>query len=137
VRKYRIPTSKNIKKVLSLDDVAKIYYYECDSGVEGEQKEGLLVVFLFGNGMNVKDIAFLKWKDIRDDYLIFDRAKTERTMRSDPRTISVFITEDTRSIMDRWGNKDRSPNNYIFPILEHGLSPPSSIRINLVIRCIN
>jgi len=38
VRKYRIPTSKNIKKALSLDDVAKIYYYECDSGVEGEQK---------------------------------------------------------------------------------------------------
>jgi len=44
-------------------------------------------------------------------------------VRSDPRTISVFITEDMWSIIDRWRNKDRSPNNYIFPILEHGLSP--------------
>ncbi len=67
--------------------------------------------------MNAKDIAFLKYKNIHDDYLIFERSKTERSMRSDPKPISVFITDDMKAIMERWGNKEKSPNNYIFPIL--------------------
>jgi hypothetical protein len=25
--------------------------------------------------------------------------------------------------MNRWGNKDKDPNNYIFPVLQTGLSP--------------
>jgi len=28
-----------------------------------------------------------------------------------------------KPIIDRWGNKNKSPNNYLFPILEHGQSP--------------
>ena len=123
-RKYRIPNSKNIKKALELSDISKIYYYECKSRIEGEQKGKDFWLFsYFGNGMNVKDIAFLKWKNIHDGYLIFERIKTERAMRSDPKLITVFINEDMWSIIERWGNKDRSINNYIFPILEHGMTP--------------
>jgi integrase/recombinase XerD len=123
-RKYRIPSSKNIKKALELSDISKIYYYECNSGIEGEQKGKDFWLFsYFGNGMNVKDIAFLKWKNIQDGYLIFERAKTERSMRSDPKPITVFINEDMWAIIDRWGNNDRSPGNYIFPILEPGMTP--------------
>jgi len=28
-----------------------------------------------------------------------------------------------KAIIERWGNKDKSPNNYIFPIMEPGISP--------------
>jgi len=73
--------------------------------------------------MNAKDIANLKYKNIDGDYFIFERAKTESSLRSDPRPIAVYITEDMKAIIDRWGNKDKSPNNYLFPILEHGLAP--------------
>ncbi|MEO6455067.1 MAG: site-specific integrase [Ginsengibacter sp.] len=123
-RKYRIPSSKNIKKALELSDISKIYYYKCDSGIEGEQKGKDFWVFsYFANGMNIKDIVFLKWKNIQDGYLVFERAKTERAMRSDPKLITVFINEDMWSIIERWGNKDRSAKNYIFPILEPGMTP--------------
>ena len=123
-RKYRIPNSKNIKKALELTDISKIYYYKCESGFEGEQKGKDFWLFsYFGNGMNIKDIAFLKWKNIQDGYLIFERAKTERSMRSDPKLITAFINEEMRAIIDRWGNKDRSPGNYIFTILEHDMTP--------------
>jgi len=123
-RKYRIPTSRNIKKALDLSDISKIYYYECTSGIEGERKGKDFWLFsYFANGMNVKDIAFLKWKNIQDGYLIFERAKTERSMRSDAKSITVFINEDMWAIIDRWGNKDRSRNNYIFPLLDHGMTP--------------
>lgn len=55
----------------------------------------------FANGMNPKDIACLKFKNINGDYLIFERAKTERAMRSELKPISVFITDDMKCIMER------------------------------------
>jgi integrase/recombinase XerD len=123
-RKYRIPASKNTKKALDLADVKKIYYYECDPKNESEQKAKDYWLFsYFGNGMNPKDIACLKYKNIHDEYIVFERSKTERALRSDPKPITVFINEDMKVIIKRWGNKDISPNNYIFPVMDIGISP--------------
>jgi len=46
----------------------------------------------------------------------------ERALRNDPKIITVFITEDMQAILDRWANKDKSPGNYVFLILESGLN---------------
>ena len=73
--------------------------------------------------MNPKDIACLKYKNINEDYLIFERSKTERSMRSDPKPITVFLTDDMKAIIERWGNKNKSSNKYIFPVMEDGMSP--------------
>ncbi len=62
-RKYKIPASKNTKKALELSDIKKIYYYKCDPKNESEQKAKDYWLFsYFGNGMNPKDIACLKYK---------------------------------------------------------------------------
>jgi integrase/recombinase XerD len=71
--------------------------------------------------MNPKDITFLRWQNRSSDYITFERAKTECSHRSDPKSITVYVYEDMRAIIDRWGNKDRSLDNYIFPILQQGL----------------
>lgn len=92
--------------------------------MESEQRARDYWLFsYFANGMNPKDIACLKYKNINGEYLIFERAKTERAMRSEPKPISVFITDDMKCIMERWGNKDKFSNNSIFPILEPGIIP--------------
>lgn len=92
--------------------------------MESEQRARDYWLFsYFANGMNPKDTACLKYKNINGDYLIFERAKTERAMRSEPKPISVLITDDMKCIMERWGNKDKSSNNFIFPILEPGIIP--------------
>ena len=123
-RKYTIPSSKNIKKALDLEDIQKIYYYGCNNELPGEQQAKDFWLFsYFGNGMNPKDIANLKYNNIDGDYLTFERSKTERSLRSDPRPITIFITDDMKAIIERWSNKNKSPNNYLFPILEHELSP--------------
>jgi integrase/recombinase XerD len=123
-RKYRIPASKNTKKALDLNDLKKIYYYDCDPHNESEQKAKDFWLFsYFGNGMNPKDIAGLKYKNIHGEYLVFERSKTERALRNDPKPITVFINDDMKTIIERWGNKDKSPNNYIFPVMESGISP--------------
>jgi hypothetical protein len=64
-RKYRIPSSKNIKKALELDDIQKIYFYESEPELLGEQQARDYWLFsYFGNGMNPKDIANLKnWQN--------------------------------------------------------------------------
>jgi integrase/recombinase XerD len=123
-RKYRIPASKNTKKALDLNDLKKIYYYQCDPNNESEQRAKDYWFFsYFGNGMNPKDIACLKYKNIHGEYLIFERSKTERALRNDPKPITVFINDDMKAIFDRWGNKDKSPNNYIFPVMQQNILP--------------
>lgn len=122
--KFKIPASKNTKKALELNDIKKIYYYACDPKNESEQRAKDYWLFsYFGNGMNPKDIAFLKYKNIHDDYLIFERSKTEKALRSDPKQITVFINEDMKNIIEKWGNRDKYSNNYVFPIMEIGITP--------------
>lgn len=136
-RRYQIPTSRNVKKALTLEDVSKIYYYEATCKQEQWAKDFWLFSY-FGNGINPKDIAFLKYKNFDGDYFVFERAKSEKATRSDPKPITVFITDDMRAIMDRWANKDNSPNNYVFPILEPGLTALRQYElIELFIQSIN
>ena len=138
-RKYQIPTSRNIKKSLDLDDIKKIYYYKFDPEMEREERARDYWLFsYFGNVMNSKDIAFLKYSNINGEYLIFERAKTERAMRSDPKPITVYLSGDMKEIIDRWGNQDKSSNNFIFPILEDCLSPLGQFeRVQFLVRIIN
>lgn len=123
-RKYQIPSACKVKKALELTDVEQIYYYPDDKLSESEQKCRAYWLFsYFGNGMNPKDIACLKYGNTHDDYLIFERAKTERSLRESPITITIFLNEDMKAIIERWGNKPALPNTYIFPILYQGITP--------------
>lgn len=122
-RRYQIPTSRNVKKALNLTDIEKIYNYRCDPTNANEQRSKDFWLFsYFANGMNPKDIACLQFKNIHGDYLIFERSKTEHSQRSDPRPITVFLNDDMKTIIQRWGNNNAHPSNYIFPILQPGIS---------------
>ncbi len=109
-RLYQCPASRNIKKALTLEDVAKIYYYEPACEQERKAKDFWLFSY-FANGINPTDIAYLKYKNIEDGYLIFEPAKTENSIRLTSKPITVFISEDIQRIIDYWGNKNKSPNN--------------------------
>ncbi|MEP6749314.1 MAG: site-specific integrase [Bacteroidota bacterium] len=115
-RKYRIPTSRNLKKALTQDELRKIYYDVPACMEECKAKDFWLFLYL-ANGMNPKDLCHLKYKDMQEGYLTFIRAKTERATRSDPRPITIFLSEDMLQIIGRWGTPDKNPDNYIFPVL--------------------
>lgn len=121
-RKYQIPTGRNIKKSLDQTGISKIYYYESDNKNLIKARDFWLFCY-FGNGMNPKDVVYLKWKNVQGDFFVFNRAKTERTTRNDPRPISVYITEDMWKVIDKYGNKDRKSDNYVFPIMDDSLDP--------------
>ncbi|RYE36608.1 MAG: site-specific integrase, partial [Sphingobacteriales bacterium] len=123
-RKYQIPAARKVKKALEMSDVEKIYYYNESKLSQSEQRSRAYWLFsYFGNGMNPKDIASLKYDNLQDDYLIYERAKTERSLREDPKPITIFLNEDMKAIIERWGNKPALPNQYIFPVLHPGSTP--------------
>ena len=120
-RKYQIPSSRNEKKALGMDDMKRIYYYEPFCELQKKAKDFWLFCY-FANGMNVKDMLFLKYKNIQGEYLFFERAKTQRTARTDTKQITVYMTQDILDIIKRQGSKTKSPNDYVFPIMRPGLT---------------
>lgn len=120
-RRYQIPASRNLKKALQMADVQKVYLDRPACPIESKARDYWLFCY-FANGMNPKDVAQLKYRNIQGDYLVFERAKTELSTRSNPKLITIFLTEDLMDIINRLGNSDKSPANYIFPILRHSVS---------------
>ena len=136
--KYVPPSSKKAKKALTIDVIGKIYNYNSDNPKEAKAKDMWLFAY-FANGLNVKDIAFLKYENIKDGVLSFIRAKTKHSNKDNIQTIQVFITEDLQHIIDNWGNKPTKSKSFIFDILHpEDLSDLQIYRdINQAVRTIN
>jgi integrase/recombinase XerD len=128
-RKYQIPSGRNTKKALQISDIKKIYEYEPNKDGSQEKARDFWLFSYLCNGINMKDIARLKYRDIEGDYLTFIRAKTERTTRSNPKPISIYLNHRAKEIINRWGNPASKPDKYIFPILQPGCSPEREMKL--------
>lgn len=120
-RKYQIPAGRNVKKALSLEEIQKIFDYEPVTEAEAKGRDLWLFSYLC-NGINVKDIARLKYRNIQEDKITFIRAKTERTSKKNLKPIVAILTPEVRQIIQLWGNGSNDPGNYIFDILKDGIS---------------
>jgi len=121
-KKYKIPGGRNIKKALSLQEVGMIAHYKV---IEGSSEHRYRDYWLFSylcNGINVKDMARLKYSNIQDDIITLQRAKTEREKKHNPRIITIVIGKHIGRIIDKWGNKPGLPEQYILPILHPDMS---------------
>jgi integrase/recombinase XerD len=122
-RKYRVTTGTNIKKALNLFEIKKLYDYVPNPDNKNEAlAKDIWFVGYFCNGMNVKDIACLKYRNIHEDFIIINREKTKNTTRANPKSIVIPMNEDIIATINRWGNANKEPNNFIFPILIDGVS---------------
>jgi integrase/recombinase XerD len=136
--KYVPPSTKKAKKALPIDEIEKIYNYKANRVEEARAKDLWLFAY-FANGLNVKDIAFLKYENIKNDVITFIRAKTKHSTKDNIQNIEVFITDDIRRIIDKWGKKPQRPKSFIFDILHpNDLSDLQIYRdINQAVRTIN
>ena len=114
--KYVPPATKKAKKSLSIEDIEKIYYYESIVRSESWAKDMWLFAY-FANGMNVKDIAFLKFENIKGDTITYFRSKTKNSTKENMIEIEVDINQDIKRIIKKWGNKSRKAQDFIFDIL--------------------
>ncbi|MEM9982891.1 MAG: site-specific integrase [Bacteroidota bacterium] len=133
---YTPPQGKNIKKALTFSQIEQIYKYSAD--IEQEQYARDMFVFSYlCNGMNMKDVALLKFKNIAKDKIIFVRAKTSRTKKQ-TKPIQCIITDEVQAIIDRWGNKAVHSDSFLFPILQPTDTPTEQAKkISQAIKTIN
>lgn len=120
-RKYEIPTGNNIKKALNLTDISLIFKYQAVPGTTAEKMKDYWMFMYFCNGLNVKDMCLLKYKNIKGDMIVFERAKTVRTKRK-VEPIRVTFLDEAKGIISKWGNEDSSDENYVFPVLTKNLT---------------
>jgi len=122
--KYIIPVGNNIKKALTLEEVGRIFQYPTTSaGWESKAKDFWCFSYMC-NGMNIMDIAKLKYKDIYDGEIHYQRAKTIRTSRGKTNSvIAIPILPEAQAIINRWGNSDLSSENLIFSIITKDMTP--------------
>ncbi|MBN1185682.1 MAG: site-specific integrase [Bacteroidales bacterium] len=121
-RKYQIPSGKNIKKALTLNDIKKIVEYKTATPAEDKAKDLWLFSYLC-NGANVKDIVKLQYRNINHKNITFIRSKTERATKSNQKPIVVMLLPEIRAIMDKWGVTSKEPENYVFGIISETDSP--------------
>jgi integrase/recombinase XerD len=120
-KKYQIPTSRNLKKALTQEELKQVFFYKSSNEKLMVGKAYWLFCYL-ANGMNVKDMIFLRWKNIQGEYLIFERSKTDNSNRVNPKPITVYLTEDLLEIIQTHGNINRLPHDFIFPLMQARLN---------------
>lgn len=117
-RRYSIPTGKNIKKALSIEQVKQIFDYEVVLGSSMEKAKVFWVFSYLCNGINMTDLAQLKQKDVHPTYITFIRQKTKRTTKGNPITITVPRNRYIDQILNNWRIKTLLPDDYIFGIID-------------------
>ncbi|MCX6246568.1 MAG: site-specific integrase [Bacteroidetes bacterium] len=134
---YQIPKGKNKKKALTQADVAKIAFHPLANGTIEERSRDLWLFSYLCNGINIKDVARLRYSNIDGDKIILVRAKTAESAEEEA-TIEIIITRQIGRIIDRWGTKPTNRDEYIFQILKNGMTPQDEYRsIKQAVQTIN
>lgn len=114
--KYSIPTSKNTKKALTIQEIGKIYSFKGEMSRTKEMAKDYWLFLYLCNGMNVKDFCLLKWENINGNMLTYKRAKTVRSQR-ESKHIAVALKPESMEIIKKWGQPSVNKEAFIFPHL--------------------
>lgn len=125
--KYQTPAGRKVKKGLSKEQVQAICQLDVTDNPKAVKARDFWLLSYVCNGMQFKDLAFLKYKNIDGDFFHFIRHKIKNTTIGNQTPIVVPITEHVRFMIKTYGNPDK-PENYIFPILEAGMDAREQTR---------
>jgi len=120
-RKYVIPKGRNVKKALNQNQLSALFHSKAETP-EQEKARDFWFFSYACNGMNIKDIAHLKYSDISEGVIKFYRAKTINTSKGNFKPITVHLNQYAQEIIMKYGNPKVSPNTYVFNIIKEGMS---------------
>lgn len=134
--KYEIKKSEGRKLALSEEQIKQLVHYS-DKRPAIEKYRDLWTFSYLCNGINFADMLRLKYRNIEDNEIRFMRTKTTRTVATKKDIVATLHPKMTE-IIERWGNKDKSPDNYIFPCLKGDESAEQAFNIvKNTVRCCN
>jgi len=127
--KYKIPTGSKTKKALQKIDMKQLFEAELPNGSNLKIARDYWFFSYQCNGMNFKDIASLKFKDLTPTSFSFIRQKTKRTIRDKNRLpIMVPLSAKTKEFIEEYSNKDKDPDNFVFPIFKRGMNESEKLK---------
>ncbi len=115
--KFQIPSTRGNKRPLSREAIKKLANFEGDPSLM-KYRDFFLLSYYMG-GMNFADMLTLRWKQIKDDVLVYERKKTIRTkMNAEP--LKVPIKGKIKDLIQKHGSPD---NEYVFDLVKPEDSP--------------
>ena len=115
---YQIPAVKRVKKALSNEQLKVLF--EASTKDPNQEKARDFWFFSFVcNGMNINDIAKLKYKNIDNDVITFYRGKTIHTTKANLKPITVYLNDFSLKVIERYGNENTTPEQYVFNIINN------------------
>lgn len=115
-RRYVIPTSKRVKKALTLEQLQQLWNAEPQTMEQQKAKDFWFLSFLC-NGINIKDIALLRNKGIEGRVLMFVRAKTQNSTKQKLKPIVVYLEDAALEIVNRYRSCASNPDDLVFNII--------------------
>lgn len=126
---YRIPSGKSRKMALTKEQITKIRQWRGDP-----QTEYWRDMWLFSylcNGINFRDMIFLRYRNIIDGELNFVRSKTARRL-GNSKVIKVPLIPEMKDIMKRCGKGlSGEPDEFIF---RHAKKYAEPLEVSLLTR---
>ena len=124
--KYEIPEEVKVKKALTRNQVKQL-----NDARLPQLQDRARDYWLFSyscQGMNFKDIALLKHKDLTETDLSYYREKTRIKKRRGKKKITVPFNKMSHRILLKYKRPYASPDDYVFPILDNDDSPREIFR---------
>jgi len=120
-KKFQPKAPKNIKKALTIHQIKSIIEYEVAEGTNQQLAKDMWLLSYYCNGMNMKDILNLKFRDLQGGSIHYVRQKTASTNQSSKPIIVTLIPEAVE-IIDRWKNKKTSLDDFVFDVYKHDMT---------------
>ena len=111
-KNYIIGTSCKSKNVLYPHQVKTFGNMNHKASVK--KSKSIFLLLLLCNGMNFKNVAYLRYRDMKGDCFRFVREKTKRIITTEKR-ITVYLHPEARKVIDVLGNQSTEPNDYVSP----------------------
>lgn len=121
--KYKIRTGSGHKgEALTIDQLRKLDSLKFTEAQAEYEEARLIWMFSFHcQGMNMKDISLLKYKDIDGTTIRYIRHKTKDT-EAKQSLMEIPLSDAMREIISKLGNPDKRPGSYVFTIIPNGLA---------------
>lgn len=136
--KYIIPSTSTVKRALNRDSLEVLFSSVAKTEEQQKAKDFWFLSYV-SNGLNINDIAYLKFKNIHweENKITFYRGKSIRTSKANLKEISFLITPFTAQIIEKYKNEKTSDEDYIFPIIKHNTVIEQKKDIENFVRFVN